>query len=85
MIRIGSLILIENLGTDFRELDHRLGAAVDAEFLKHGGDMRLDGRFGDAELIGDLLVEQAFGQHAQHPALLRRQGLKAGDQTGYLG
>ena len=35
--------------------------------------MRLDGRFRDAELIGDLLVEQAFRQHHQHPHLLRGQ------------
>ena len=35
--------------------------------------MRLDGRFRHAELIGDLLVEQPFRQHHQHPHLLRRQ------------
>ena len=35
--------------------------------------MRLDGRFRHAELVGDLLVEQAFRQHHQHPHLLRGQ------------
>ena len=35
--------------------------------------MRLDGRLGDAEFIGDLLVEQALREHHQHPHLLRRQ------------
>ena len=36
------------------------------------------------ELIGDLLVEQPFGQHHQHPHLLRRQGRQARDQLGGL-
>ena len=35
--------------------------------------MRLDRRLGDAELVGDLLVEQTLRQHHQHANLLRRQ------------
>ena len=58
---------------DLRRRDHGLGAALDAELLQDRRDMRLDGRFRDAELVGDLLVEQAFRQHHQHPHLLRRQ------------
>ena len=47
--------------------------------------MRLDGRLRHAELIGDLLVEQPFGQHHQDPHLLRRQGREARKQRGGLG
>ena len=47
--------------------------------------MRLDGRLRHAELVGDLLVEQPFGEHAEHPGLLRRQRLQALDQVGNLG
>src|SRR3984957_18132457 len=53
--------------------DHGLGAALDAELLQDRGHMGLDGGFRDAGLIGDLLVEQAFRQHHQHPHLLRGQ------------
>src|ERR1700722_9436328 len=48
---------------DLRGHDHRLGAAFHAELLQDRRNMRLDGRLGDAELVGDLLVEQPFGQH----------------------
>ena len=46
--------------------------------------MRLDGRLRHAELIGDLLVEQPFRQHAEHTRLLRRQRLQPLDQVGNL-
>ncbi len=35
--------------------------------------MGLDGGLGDIEFESDLLVEQAFGEHVQHPELLRRE------------
>jgi hypothetical protein len=35
--------------------------------------VRLDRCLGDAELVGDLLVQQARRQHRQHPELLGRQ------------
>ena len=59
--------------------DHRLRAALDAELLQDGGDMRLDGRLRDAELVGDLLVEQPLRQHHQHPDLLGREAAEALD------
>ena len=45
-------------GLDLAGRDHRLGAALDAELLQDGGDVRLHGRLRDAELVGDLLVEE---------------------------
>ena len=45
--------------------------------------MGLDGGFGDIQLVGDLLVQQAIADHGQHPELLRRQAGQAG--TGGLG
>ncbi len=47
--------------------------------------MRLDGRLGHAELVGDLLVQEPFGQHAEHARLLRRQRLQPLDQVGDFG
>ena len=72
---------LQRIGADPREKDNRLGAAVDAELVQHRRDMRLDGGFGHAEFIGDLLVEQPLGQHAEHPRLLRRQRLQALDEV----
>ena len=40
---------LQRIAADLGQQDHRLGAAVDAELLQDGGDMRLDGRLGDAE------------------------------------
>src|SRR5687768_6575331 len=45
-----------------REHD-RLCPAVDLQLLEDRGHMRLDGRLGDVELVGDLLVELARPQH----------------------
>ena len=67
-----------------RQHDHRLRAAVDAELLQDRRDMRLDRRLRDVELIGDLLVEQALGEHAEHPRLLRRQAEQLADQVGHF-
>ncbi len=67
---------------DLAELDHRLRAAVDIELEQDGRDMRLDRRLGNAELVGDLLVEKAFRQHRQDTALLRRQRMQPVDQVG---
>ncbi len=47
--------------------------------------MRLDGRFRHAKLVGDLLVEQTFRQHHQHPNLLRRQRHQAIAQPCHVG
>ena len=44
--------------------------------------MRLDGRLGDAELIGDLLVQESARDHAEHARLLRRERLQFPDQLG---
>jgi hypothetical protein len=44
--------------------------------------MGFDRGFGDAELVGDLLVEQAAGQHHQHAHLLRRQRREPGEDIG---
>ena len=46
--------------------------------------MGLHGGLGDPEFVGDLLVEQALGQHGQHAHLLRRQGAEAADEVGGL-
>ena len=46
--------------------------------------MRLDRRLRDAELIGDLLVQQPLGDHGEHARLLRGQRLQAFDQFGNL-
>ena len=58
-------------GLDLGRRDHCLGAALDAEFLQDGRDVRLHGRFRDGEVIGDLLVQQTLGEHHQHAHLLR--------------
>ena len=47
--------------------------------------MRLDGRLGHAELVGDLLVEQPFRQHHQHPDLLRGQRHQPVAQPRHVG
>src|SRR5262249_7312304 len=65
--------------------DHRLCAALDPELLQDRRDVRLDGRFGDAELVGNLLIEQALRQHHQHAHLLGRQRRKPCQQVGRLG
>src|SRR6516165_7977887 len=44
---------------DLRSGDHRLRAALDPELLQDRRDVRLDGRFGDAEFVGNLFIEQA--------------------------
>src|SRR5690606_20886078 len=46
--------------------NHRLGAAVDVELLQDRRNVRLDGRFGNRKLIGDLLVHQPVRKHHQH-------------------
>src|SRR4051795_10791537 len=69
---------------DLRGGDHRLGPALDPELLQDRRDMRLDGRLRDAELVGDLLVEEPLGQHHQDPALLRRQGREPPHYLGRL-
>ncbi len=53
--------------------NHRLGPALDAELGQDRRELRLHGRLGNAEFIGDLLVEQPLRQHHQDPHLLRRQ------------
>ena len=70
---------------DLRGRDHRLGAALDPELLQDRRDVRLHRRLRDAELVGDLLVEQALRQHHQHPHLLRRQRRQPRHQVGGLG
>src|SRR5450759_4289395 len=47
--------------------------------------MRLHGRFRDAELVGDLFVEQALRQHHQYAHLLRRQRRHPSHQLGGFG
>ncbi|MNV83412.1 hypothetical protein D3C71_1772160 [compost metagenome] len=46
--------------------------------------MRLDGGFRNIQRIGDLLVQQAFRQHAQNPALLRRQRSEPADEISHV-
>ena len=46
--------------------------------------MGLDGRLGDAEFVGDLLVQQALRQHHQHADLLRRQRSEPARQRARL-
>ena len=53
--------------------DHRLGAAVDIQFLQDGRNMRLDGRFGEREFICDLFVGLSRTNQFHDPGLLRRQ------------
>ncbi len=63
--------------------ERRLGAGTDPEFTEDGRGMGLDRGFGDIQLEGDLLVEQAFAEHGEHPELLRRETGKPG--AGRLG
>ena len=72
-------------GFDLTGGDDGLGAAFDAELLQDGGDMRLDGRLRHAELVGDLFVEEAAGEHHQHSHLLRRQRGQPRDDRGAFG
>jgi hypothetical protein len=51
---------------------------LDPEFAENRGDMGLDGRLGDVELPGDLLVEAAIPQHDEYLVLL-------GSEAGQLG
>src|SRR5215218_7582109 len=46
---------------DLRRRDHCLCAALDSQLLQDSGHVRLDRRFRNPKLVGDLLVEQAFG------------------------
>ncbi|MNP63313.1 hypothetical protein D3C76_1586960 [compost metagenome] len=39
--------------------------------------MGLDGRLRNAQLVGDLFVQQAFADHGQHPELLGREASQA--------
>jgi hypothetical protein len=45
-------------GLDLRRQNDGLCSALDVELLEDRGHMRFDGRFGDAELIGNLLVSR---------------------------
>ena len=47
--------------------------------------MGFHGRLGDAELKGDLLVEQPLAQHHQHAHLLRRQRRQPPTSGGHVG
>ena len=47
--------------------------------------MRLDRCLGDAEFVGNLLVQQPLAKHGQHPALLRCQRVQAMDEVGDIG
>ena len=48
-----------------------------AEFLEHRAHVRLDRALLDAEFIGDLLVESAFGHADEHLELLRAERRRA--------
>ena len=72
-------------GFDLAGGDDGLGAALDAELLQDGGDVRLHRRLRDTEFVGDLLIEQAARQHHQHPHLLWRQRRKPRDHRSGLG
>src|SRR5436190_6009608 len=71
-------------GADAVDGDDGLRAAIDPQLLQDGGDMRLDGRLGYAELEGDLLVEQALPQHHEHAHLLGRERREPRDQLRAL-
>ena len=43
--------------------------------------MGFDRRFGHAQLVRDLLVEQAIAKKLKNLALLRRQGLRHGHDS----
>ena len=47
-----------------------LSAVEYIEFAEYGRDMRLDGRFGYFQIIGNLLIEPANLQMPQHAQLL---------------
>src|SRR5262245_13175687 len=65
--------------------DHGLCATLDSELLQYRGDVRLDGCFGDTELVSNLFVEQALRQHHQYAHLLWRQRGKTRQQIGGFG
>ena len=74
LIALKAGLLAEQLGiVELRDLDDRLGAAVDVELAQDFRDMRLHRRLADLQFVGDLLVQQALAQHLQDPQLLRRQ------------
>ena len=79
----------EGVGGELREihladLNGRLGAAVNVQLAQDFGDMRLDGRLGHAEFVGDLLVLQTRADHVEHAQLLRRQVLQAAQHVAAL-
>ena len=47
------------------ELDDRLGARLDVELFVNGVEMGADGAGADGELVGDFLVEIAFGKESE--------------------
>ncbi len=52
--------------------DDGLGAALRAQLAHNGVDVELDGMLADAQLAGDGLVGQPFGQQLQHFKFARR-------------
>lgn len=54
---------------------YRLKASARIKLLQNSRDVSLDRRFGDAQSVGDLLVEQPFAKELKHLVLLRRQRL----------
>ena len=46
-------------------------ARANPQLAENRRHMGLDGRFRNAQLIGDLFVQQAFADHGQHPAAQR--------------
>src|SRR5690606_10616979 len=60
------------------EQDAGLGAVAHAQLLEDGAHVRLDRALLDAEFVGDLLVEPAFGDPGKHLELLRAERGQAG-------
>ena len=55
-----------------------------AEFAEHGGHVCFHRGFGDIQFVGDLLVQQAGADHAEHAELLRGEFGDARRQLAFV-
>jgi hypothetical protein len=60
----------------------RLGAVAPAQLLEDRGDVRLDRALLDHQAVGDLPVEQAFGEQRQHAMPLPGETGQAAGEGG---
>ena len=69
---------IQNHQPAFPGAHGQLGAISEAGFFQHVEDVRLDGRHGHVQSLGDLLIGIAAGHFAQHLQLAVGEFIAAG-------